>query len=79
MVPEEELQKAATAIYGVMRDMKSGHPANAAMALGHAGLRVPLPFPSSSTGSAGMDPFVLKVTADPLHGCWAWDNYHKSE
>lgn len=53
LVPEEELQKAAAAVYGVMHDTKSDHAATAAMALGHAGLRVPLPLPSSSTAPAG--------------------------
>lgn len=57
MVPEEELQKAAAAIYGVMRDMKASHAATAAMALGHAGLRVPLPLPSSNRASAGSSMF----------------------
>lgn len=46
MVAEEELQKVAVAIYGVMRAPKADHAATAALAMGHAGVRVPLPLPS---------------------------------
>ncbi len=42
MVPENELQKVAVAIFAVMVAPKADHAATAALSMGHAGLRVPL-------------------------------------
>ena len=53
MVPEGELQRVAVAIYGVMCAPKADHAATAALAVGHAGLRVPLPLPPKPTPAGG--------------------------
>ena len=47
-VPEAALQASAKALAGVLMMPKSAHAATAAAALGHAGLRGPLPLPPPS-------------------------------
>lgn len=53
LVPEEVLQKVAKTIYGVIHAPKADHAAMAALALGHAGMRAPLPLPAYPPAALG--------------------------
>lgn len=83
LLPEQELQAAAAALFARLAAPRQDHAAVAAMALGHAGLRVPLPLPlgSPETGVLNLpyaahahnkpssnDPCALANTWDALLG-----------
>jgi len=54
LVPEEVLQKAAETIYGIIHAPKADHAATAVLALGHAGIRAPLPLPLHPPAALGV-------------------------
>ncbi len=67
LLPELELQLAAAQLYARLAAPKLEHAAVAAMALGHAGLRVPLPLPDSSPVPGAHFPLPLAGSeATPL-------------
>lgn len=52
-MPEAALWTAVRALAAAVTAPKSVHAATAALALGHAGLRGPLPFPPAEDGAEG--------------------------